>query len=335
MTVHNSERSLGFVVIGRNEGARLKAALRALGRNCPDCPVVYVDSGSTDNSVAFARSLGLLVVELDMSRPFTAARARNAGFTRLLESHPELEFVQFLDGDCTIHPGWPDAAVDALRSNEKIAVVSGRRMEQHPGSSIFNKLIDIEWNTPIGEAKAVLGDMCVRVDVFRDVGGFKEDIIAAEDDDICLRIRRAGFRVHRIDEKMSEHDANITRIAQWYKRAMRCGYGYANIHELHGHGPDKYFRRELTRVLVWGGITPVAFLVALLFYPALAALIAAGYFMLIARLAWRRYRCGDSPRLALVYATLIYTCKIPELVGALRYWKNRLFARNHTLIEYK
>jgi len=330
-----TERSLGFVIIGRNEGERLKAGLRALKKTCPESPIVYVDSGSEDNSVEFATSLSLPVVELDLTVPFTAARARNAGFERLIAANPSLQFVQFLDGDCTVDPNWPDAAVNALRSDPGAGVVSGRRTEQQPEASIFNTLIDIEWNTPVGEAQAVLGDMCVRTDVFREVNGFQENIISSEDFDICLRIRRAGYSVQRIGYRMSGHDANLTRISQWYKRVMRAGYGYANIYEIHGNGPDRFFRRELARALVWGGLTPLAFLVSLFIYPPLAILILIGYLLLIARLTLQRYIKGDSPGLALAYSVLAYTGKTAEFIGAMKYWKNCLLSREHTLIEYK
>ena len=71
------------VVIGRNEGARLIACLDALAGKAD--PVIYVDSGSTDGSVAAARARGAQVVALDMTRPVTAARARNAGLAVLPE----------------------------------------------------------------------------------------------------------------------------------------------------------------------------------------------------------------------------------------------------------
>ena len=59
--------------------------------------IVYVDSGSTDGSVAWAKAQGVDVVELDLKLGFTAARARNAGFARLGELASQLEYVQFVD----------------------------------------------------------------------------------------------------------------------------------------------------------------------------------------------------------------------------------------------
>ncbi len=67
--------NIGIVVIGRNEGERLRRCLGSVVRRVGK--VVYVDSGSTDGSV-------------DMVRPFTAARARNEGFRR-----PNSEHIDF------------------------------------------------------------------------------------------------------------------------------------------------------------------------------------------------------------------------------------------------
>ena len=56
---------------------RLRQCLLSVG----SATIVYVDSGSTDGSIACAQSLGVeSCPELDLSIPFTAARARNAGF---------------------------------------------------------------------------------------------------------------------------------------------------------------------------------------------------------------------------------------------------------------
>lgn len=328
-------RHVGFVVIGRNEGDRLQASLRAIQRLCPQSPVVYVDSGSSDDSVAFAQSLDMHVVELDLSIPFTAARARNAGFDHLLKTHPELEYVQFLDGDCELHPGWIETAVNALAKDSDTGIVSGRRLEKFPEASVYNTLMDIEWNTPVGETLAVPGDMCVKTEAFKKINGFREDIIAAEDDDLCLRARYAGYKIFRLDANMSHHDANIMYLSQWYKRSKRGGHGYANINHIHGRGPEKYFRRELISVMLWGGCVPLAILSSLVVFPPLALLILLAYCLFITRTIVRRWRNGDSPKIAIAYGLLIFTGKIPELFGAFEYWKNRLLSRKHQLIEYK
>src|SRR6516165_251757 len=103
---------LGVIAIGRNEGERLRRCLQSvMGRGFS---IVYVDSGSIDGSVELARSLGASVVELDLSRPFTAARARNEGFERLCQMNPQVRFVQFVDGDCEVVEGWLETARGVL-----------------------------------------------------------------------------------------------------------------------------------------------------------------------------------------------------------------------------
>lgn len=116
------------VVIGRNEGLRLKCCLRSLS----NAVVVYVDSGSTDGSAEWARKNGAELVELNMTVPFTAARARNAGFRRLREIVPSLRYVQFIDGDCELVHGWTKSATAFLDEHFDVGAVCGRRRERFP-----------------------------------------------------------------------------------------------------------------------------------------------------------------------------------------------------------
>ena len=109
----------GVVVIGRNEGERLRACLLSVMHTGP---VVYVDSDSTDDSVRMARGLGAEVMALDLTVSFTAARARNAGFKRLMELAPDLSYVQFVDGDCEVVAGWLAIAMEFLMAHPQVAV---------------------------------------------------------------------------------------------------------------------------------------------------------------------------------------------------------------------
>ena len=214
-------RNVGIVAIGRNEGERLHRCLNSvIGRGLT---LVYVDSGSTDGGIELARDLGVEVVELDLSRPFSAARARNEGFERLCQINPEIRVVQFVDGDCEVIDGWLDRALRTLEDHPDVAVVCGRRRERFPEQTVYNHLADLEWDSPIGEAKACGGDALMRVAAVQEAGGYNPGIIAAEDDEICLRMRGKGWRVLRIDCDMTLHDMAMTRFGQWWRRELRGG----------------------------------------------------------------------------------------------------------------
>ena len=110
--------SIAAVIIGRNEGARLERCLASLSGQ--GLRLIYVDSGSRDNSVAAARAAGAEVVELDPATPFTAARARSAGVAALAGDMPDA--VQFVDGDCAVVPGWIAAGARALQDDPTLAL---------------------------------------------------------------------------------------------------------------------------------------------------------------------------------------------------------------------
>ena len=215
---------VAIVAIRRNEGERLVRSLTSCLSS--GCAVIYVDSNSSDGSVERARSLGVTVVELDMSIPFSAARARNAGFEK---TAPAVKYVQFLDGDCELVPGWIDRAKRELESNAELAVVCGRRRERFPEKSIYNRLIDVEWATPVGFAKNCGGDSLMRVEMFRAVGGFDPSVPAGEEPELCQRFRGKGWKILRIDAEMTWHDAALYHFGQWWTRSVRAGYAAMDV----------------------------------------------------------------------------------------------------------
>ena len=206
------DAKIGLVAIGRNEGERLVRCLASV-RHIPKR--VYVDSQSSDQSVAFAKSEGIAIVEIAAPPNLTAARARNAGLARLLADCPDLEFVQMIDGDCEMQPSWIETALAALRSEPDLALVFGRRRERYPERSVYNALCDDEWNEPVGESPGCGGDALFRVEALRQVNFYNASMIAGEDTEMSMRLRKRGWRLKRIDAEMSLHDAAILRFAQW------------------------------------------------------------------------------------------------------------------------
>ncbi|MFN4130713.1 MAG: glycosyltransferase [Paracoccaceae bacterium] len=309
------------VVIGRNEGACLVACLAALHGQVRR--VVYVDSGSTDASVATARAAGAEVVALDMDQPFTAARARNAGLLALTNAPPE--FVQLVDGDCVLDPGWITAALAAFASHPDAVVVCGRRRERFPEASAYNRMADREWNTPIGQTTACGGDALMRFAAVVAVGGYRDDLIAGEEPELCLRLRRAGGTIWRIDAEMTLHDAALLRFGQWWTRMVRSGHAFAEGADLHGAGPERHWIAESRRALLWGVAGPVVVIAAGLIHP-LGLALALVYPAQMARLARRE---------GWTWGVLTVVGRFAEARGVLGYHFSRILGRRRGLIEYK
>lgn len=319
----------GAVAIGRNEGERLKICLDSLMKASA---LVYVDSGSSDDSVQMARARGVDVVNLDLSIPFTAARARNAGFARLLEIVPHLRYVQFVDGDCELASRWPSNAVSFLESRPDVAAVCGRLRERHPQQSIYTWLCEKEWDRPIGETPACAGNVMMRADALVAVGGYREDVIAAEEDELCVRLRAANWRIWRLGSDMALHDAALVRFSQWWRRSMRAGYAFAQGAHLHGKAPERHFVWESRRCLLWGILLPSSIVLISLALGERALLLWLAYPLQVLRLTFR----GSGPiKERAILAFFQVLARFPEGVGQMKFFRDLLFRRDAQIIEHK
>ena len=328
---------IGIVVIGRNEGERLLRCLRSCRGEA--ATVIYVDSGSTDASVAKARELGADVVELDMSIPFTAARARNAGVARLREIDSGVEHVQFVDGDCELARGWTGCAADAIRCGDRVAAVCGRLTEQRPEASIYNHLCQMEWDGPAGVVNSCGGIAMFALEPLVAAGLFRETMIAGEEPELCFRLRGQGWKILRLDAPMATHDAAMTRMRQWMRRARRGGHAFAECFWL--HRAEGFRARELSRVVGWGFVLPLLALglAALSFMTVWASVgvgaIAGLYVLSFARTSVGRVRRGARAKDAILYSAFCMIGKFPEALGLVQFAANHLRGRRTGIIEYK
>jgi len=343
--------NIGVVVIGRNEGERLKRCLASILAQYRG-PVVYVDSGSSDGSVKHAESVGVEVVDLDMTQPFTMARGRNAGLNYLIEQYPACEFVQFFDGDCEVAAGWIDLGLRFLSQHPEYAGVCGNRNERYPEATLYNQLIAMEWQGVEGEVDACGGDAVYRVESFRQAGQFNEAMIAGEEADLCLRMRRKGWQLMRLDSPMTIHDANMQRFAQWWCRSVRCGHAYAQGYDLHRldslNGKPHYRQKALLSTLAYGVVFPTLMILLVVMLASLPLSETGQLFLLLAellvisfyvRIGQRALRSKPDPRNSakqrVLYALFIVLGKLPEAQGVLKYWLNRIRGKASKIIEYR
>jgi len=332
VNVETAERRplVSVVVIGRNEGERLAECLRAvrdLEFPAADMEVIYVDSHSTDDSVARARDAGVRVVVLPPG-PTTAARGRNAGF-----EIARGDFILFLDGDAMVAPGFLAHALEFFRAHPEVAVYWGHRRERYPHHSVYNRVLDLDWLFPTGESSYCGGDALVRTRVLRQVGPFREDLIAGEEPELCTRIRKAGHHIWHADELMTLHDLAIGSFRAYWRRAYRSGHAYAEVADV---TRGALFQREAVK----NHVQTVAYLLG---PPAIIAAfgwrgvwaIAALVCVVLLRTVWRNRWRRASISTTLLYAVHAHLCQIPIWFGQLAFRLNRYRQNTPRLIEYK
>jgi len=326
-------KPVGVVVIGRNEGERLKRCLGSLqGRGWP---VIYVDSGSTDGSIALAQSMNCETLPLDAARPFSAARARNEGISWMSRRRPDLEYLQLLDGDTELLDGWIEEGVRLLDDRAEACAVVGRLNEIHPEQSVYNRICDLEWKLPAGEVQIFGGIALLRVKAFVESGGFNETLIAGEEPELSQRLRRSGWKIVSLERDMALHDAGITRFGQWWKRALRSGHAYAQVCSMGSGLWNRFGLRQCLRTWFWVALLPLGACLSTLLHPA-CPLAGAGIFLLqLIRIAVGIRRRGASAGTSAAYALLWLPSQAAQALGQLKFLWTRLLRRRSVLIEYK
>jgi len=324
--------TLAIVVIGRNEGQRLERALEAAQGRADG--LIYVDSASSDGSCELAATRAERVVSLDLSKPLSAARARNAGFAAAAELLPDLALVQFVDGDCALDPDWLAAARTWLAENPQHGAVCGRRRELRPKSSLWSRILDLEWDVGPGPADTFAGDALVRAEAFRTVDGYDETLIAGEDPDFAVRMRCAGWPLERIAAEMTSHDASGLRFGQWWTRQVRGGHALAEAWQRSGHPLSGAECRHVVSATLWGGALPLSIIAALGLFGWVGAVLFTIYGALAARISAREHKRRGNAQAAL-WACACILAKFPTCQGLVLYaWRRRLPSAR-ALIEYK
>lgn len=300
---------IAAVLIGKNEGERLIKSLDSVVGQFHQ--VIYVDSGSTDNSIEEAQQRGAKTVSLDITKPFTAARARNKGVAAI---DGNVDYIQFLDGDCILEPAWVENAGSFLSKNDNVAAVNGILAELDVDASIYNRMCGIEWAMEPGQIDAIAGVSLFRASAFDRVGGFNPDVSAGEEGELCLRLRNKGWAFWNLDVPMARHDAAIHDFGTWWRRCVRHGKAISLEQRLHGDNPEYKNSKTIHRAFFWAAILPTLIVGFSLFYPIVSVGLVGLYILQIIRMAMKSDLGGQH---AFKFSSLMMISKFAELKGYL------------------
>lgn len=320
---------MGFVVIGRNEGDRLARAIRSLPGSLSWA--VYVDSASTDGSAERARSAGIPVEILDASAGLSAGKGRNAGFSHLRLKHPDMRFVQFLDGDSELEEGWASEGRELLERSPRVGVVCGIVSERDRDRSMYRRLMDMEWRREPGQVTSCGGIFMVRTEAFEAAGRFDPTMPYGEEAEMCARLREKGWTVMRTTDAMAVHDSGIDGFSPWWRRCVRGGRAYALGVQRYARADGGGNARRLVSCLAWGLVWPLLLASSSALCLTLDRRFLLGTIVLLAlpivaglRIALR-VRARFGARDSWLYATFCMIGKLPECWGAFM----QLLGRRH------
>jgi type II secretory pathway predicted ATPase ExeA len=254
-------------VIVTAEGGAPEQAIRAV--STAGAPV-FVAQSTEQEALAAARAAGAEVVEV-ADRALTPGRARNAGYRHLKKLHPDLAYVQFVEAGVRLHPDWLGEAARFMERRPEIAAVEGVAVESAAERSPFNRAAELADAAEAGEVQTIGSCAFVRADAFEGAGGFRGDLVVNETRDLCIRLRRRGAHIWRLDAAMCVRDSRLASARDWWRRSARRGYEYAHGAALHGAPPDRLFRSNRLAALLWGACAPAA----VLFSGALVGVFAA------------------------------------------------------------
>jgi glycosyltransferase involved in cell wall biosynthesis len=327
---------LSVVVIGRNEGERLRTCLRSVARMRHtgfEVETIYVDSGSSDGSLDVAVAEGAWTIALEPERP-SAALGRNAGWRAARG-----EMILFLDGDTILNPEFCEAALVEFQDHA-VAVVWGHRREIHPERSLYVRVLDLDWIYAPGPTLYCGGDALMRRDVLERVGGFDETLIAGEEPELCRRIAATGFTILHVDRPMTGHDLAMTRFSQYWRRNTRAGYAFAEVSDRLRARGESFWENEAKRnarnALVLCGLGVFAVVGSLGFRSVWPAGLVLVFFVAISLRSALKNRWKTNDTLALVlFGMHSHLQQIPIFWGQRKYARNRRRGRREALLEYK
>jgi GT2 family glycosyltransferase len=221
--------------------------------------------------------------------------------------------------------------------------VCGQRRELYPQNSIYNLVLDLDWIGSGGFVDSCGGDALFRRSVLEQTKGYDSTLIAGEEPDLCRRIRSEGLKVFRIDQLMTLHDLNITSLGQYWKRAVRTGYAYAEVSSRYRYTSDPLWRGESIRNFKQVSALVLMCLALIYFLFTQSALILGTtliifslIFMLLINRSMRICSWKTNERSTqFLYVLHSYFQQLPIFQGQINYFLNQLLRQKKNLIEYK
>jgi glycosyltransferase involved in cell wall biosynthesis len=186
--------------------------------------IIVVDNGSSDSTKSIVSTFPVKLVNCDIKG---AAACRNLGVT-----HALFDKIAFLDSDCLVGLDWIENIVLNL-AKENNAAYGGPCTSPKNGSWVEKAWAPEEIITDsYGESLLAGCNFSVRKENFFALGGFKEELLTAEDDDLSRRINNSEFKCIRDTKQAVVHLGYPKTLKESFKKVLWHGTTQFKAHGL-------------------------------------------------------------------------------------------------------
>lgn len=205
------DKLISVIIINHNGKQFLQKCLSSLlATNYPNFEVIFVDNGSSDDSVEYVKSYfkdqRVSFVINDKNRGVPGGR--NIGFEKARGA-----YVVFLDNDTEVEQNWLKELLRVFESDSRIAVAQSKLLRMvernrfdHAGDYLTpfgflyersNQAIDKGQFDKVEDILSAKGAATmIKSSVFKELGMYDDEyFMYQEETDFCFRVRLAGYRV--------------------------------------------------------------------------------------------------------------------------------------------
>lgn len=180
--------------------------------------IIVIDNGSTDNTVEIVK--GYRDVVLLIKTKVRVGTVRNYGAT-----NSRGEILAFIDSDCIAARAWLQNGVQTLL-NDPGTGIAGSHYLPPESCSWVGKVwrARSRYNKFMGEVTYIPGgNIFISRGHFNSIGGFNEDLVSAEDVDLCHRARMKGYRIFSNPEITVYHLGDNLTLTRFFKNEVMRG----------------------------------------------------------------------------------------------------------------
>lgn len=149
--------------------------------------IIVADNCSTDDTQSIIKSFPVHYIQTPLRR---IGAVRN-----YLASKAQGDIFAYIDGDCTVNESWLSGTVALMASDKAIGAVGGYIRGPKTDNWIISGWALAENEVEKKVTILATGSFFINKKLFEEIGGFNDQITAAEDTDISKRIHDAGYHL--------------------------------------------------------------------------------------------------------------------------------------------